>query len=180
MSDDNDDLHGRQLLILLAFFSSLGGVLLLIAWITRPNWLWDAPLAAFAAAGIACYPARFLVERFDWWKRLEQPTERTKARQQRAHVDARAGSSPLGWPAAWWASLVRALPGRPQCRRAACPLDPAVGLRARSRRVLRAGRIQSRTGVRAGTCRVGCRRCLGRGNRCVDCLGDVAAGVAGR
>ena len=81
---DDDDLHGRQLLILLAFFSSFGGLLLMIAWITRPNWLWDAPWVAFAAAGLACYPARFLVERFDWWKRLEEPTEWTKTRRDRA------------------------------------------------------------------------------------------------
>ncbi|ONI67648.1 hypothetical protein BWI15_31605 [Kribbella sp. ALI-6-A] len=83
MSDDNDDLYGRQLLLLLAFFTSTAGLLLLIAWLTRPNWLWDGPLAAFAAAGIACYPARFLVERFDWWKRLEEPTASAKRRRGR-------------------------------------------------------------------------------------------------
>jgi hypothetical protein len=97
MSDDNDDLHGRQLLLLLAFFTSAAGLLLLIAWLTRPNWLWDGPLAAFAIAGIACYPARFLVERFDWWKRLEQPSRWTRARRRRDAEGARAKRERAGW-----------------------------------------------------------------------------------
>lgn len=84
MSDDDDDLKGRQLLVLLAFFCGFAGVLLLIAWAARPNWLWDGPLVAFAVAGGVCYPARFLVERFAWWKRLAVPTRWTVARRERA------------------------------------------------------------------------------------------------
>lgn len=77
----NDDLHGRQLAVLLAFFSGFGGLLLLIAWAARPNWLWDGPPVAFAIAGGACFPARFLVEKAGWWKRLG---EQTTARRERA------------------------------------------------------------------------------------------------
>ncbi|GAA0957816.1 hypothetical protein GCM10009554_69080 [Kribbella koreensis] len=87
MSDDDDgtdDLYGRQLVLLLLFFGGTAGLLLLIAWLARPNWMWDGPLVAFAIAGGACYPARLLVERFAWWKRLEQPTQWTVARRERA------------------------------------------------------------------------------------------------
>ncbi|MEV6417595.1 hypothetical protein [Kribbella sp. NPDC051718] len=86
MSDDDgtDDLYGRQLALLLLFFGGTAGLLLLIAWAARPNWMWDGPLVAFAIAGGACYPARFMVERFAWWKRLEQPTRWTVARRERA------------------------------------------------------------------------------------------------
>jgi hypothetical protein len=108
MSDDNDDLYGRQLLLLLAFFTSTAGLLLLIAWLTRPNWLWDGPLAAFGVAGIACYPARFLVERFDWWKRLEGPSAWTKARRERARRRAEARARANGGrrrPSRWATGL---------------------------------------------------------------------------
>jgi hypothetical protein len=86
MSEDyeTDDLEGRQLVVLLVFFCGVAGLLLLIAWAARPNWMWDGPLVAFAIAGGACYPARFLVERFAWWKRLEQPSRWTVARRERA------------------------------------------------------------------------------------------------
>ncbi|WP_432943730.1 hypothetical protein ACQPXM_00960 [Kribbella sp. CA-253562] len=106
MSDD--DLHGRQLLLLLTFFVSTAGLLLLIAWLSRPNWLWDGPLAAFAAAGIACYPARFLAERFGWWKRLAEPSAWTKARRERARRRAEARARANGGrlkPSRWATSL---------------------------------------------------------------------------
>ncbi|WP_112247008.1 DUF3592 domain-containing protein [Kribbella monticola] len=72
MSDDNDDLEGWQLVLLLVFFCTVGGGLYLIGWLTRPSFFWDHPLACAATAGVACYPARFLVERFSWWNRLEE------------------------------------------------------------------------------------------------------------
>lgn len=97
-----DDLHGRQLAVLLAFFGSFGGLLLLIAWAARPNWLWDGPLIAFAIAGGACYPARFLVERTGWWKRLG---EATTARRERKLVRASAQ------PRRRWVVLRRSLGG---------------------------------------------------------------------
>lgn len=88
MSDD--DLHGRQLLLMLAFFVTVGGGLYLIGWLTRPSFLYDHPLICAAVAGGACYPARFLAERFAWWNRLE---ERRQARRDRllsrALADAR-------------------------------------------------------------------------------------------
>jgi hypothetical protein len=86
MSDDDGtgDLWGRQLFVLLAFFGGTAGLLLLIAWAARPNWMWDGPLVAFAIAAGACYPARFVVKRFAWWRRLEQPTRWTVARRERA------------------------------------------------------------------------------------------------
>lgn len=68
-----DDLHGRQLLILLVFFTSSGGLLYLIGWLTRPNFLFENPLICAAIAGAACYPARFLVEKRTWWKNLTKP-----------------------------------------------------------------------------------------------------------
>ncbi|TDO46171.1 hypothetical protein EV643_11123 [Kribbella sp. VKM Ac-2527] len=68
-----DDLHGRQLLILLAFFTSSGGLLYLIGWLTRPSFLFENPLICAAIAGAACYPARFLVENRTWWKDLTKP-----------------------------------------------------------------------------------------------------------
>jgi len=86
----DDDLYGRQLLLLLAFFGTVGGGLYLLGWLTGPNLLTGNPLICAAIAGGACYPARFLVERFEWWKRLEQPTERTKVRRERARQRALA------------------------------------------------------------------------------------------
>ncbi len=74
MSDPDDDLHGRQLLLLLLFFGTVGGGLYFLGWLTRPSTLSEAPLLCFAIAGGACYPARWLAERFAWWKRLEEPT----------------------------------------------------------------------------------------------------------
>jgi hypothetical protein len=85
--DDDNDLHGLQLVVLLGFFCSVAGLLLLIAWGARPNWLWDGPLFAFAVAGGACYPARWLVENRPWWKRL---AERGEARRDRAMRQALA------------------------------------------------------------------------------------------
>ncbi len=84
MSDPDDDLHGRQLVLLLLFFGMVGGGLYFLGWLTRPGFLYDNPLACAAIAGASCYPARFLVERFEWWKRLERPTKRTQARRDRA------------------------------------------------------------------------------------------------
>ncbi|HEY3558843.1 MAG TPA: hypothetical protein VGL05_15335 [Kribbella sp.] len=81
MSDD--DLHGRQQVLLLAFFLTIGGGLYFVGWLTRPSFLYDNPLVCAAIAGGACYPARFLVELFPWWKRLEQPSARTLARRER-------------------------------------------------------------------------------------------------
>lgn len=65
-----EDLNYRQQAVVVAFFLSVGGVLLLIAWLARPNWVWDGPLVVAPAAGVACYPAMFLVERRAWWNRL--------------------------------------------------------------------------------------------------------------
>jgi hypothetical protein len=65
-----EDLNYRQQAVVVAFFLSVGGVLLLIAWLARPNWVWDGPLVVAPAAGVACYPAYFLVERRGWWSRL--------------------------------------------------------------------------------------------------------------
>jgi hypothetical protein len=83
MSDD-DDLHGRQLVLLLLFFGTVGGGLYFLGRLTQPSFLYDNPLVCAAIAGGSCYPARFLVERFEWWKRLEQPTKRTQDRRDRA------------------------------------------------------------------------------------------------
>ncbi|HET6985143.1 MAG TPA: hypothetical protein VFI00_00960, partial [Kribbella sp.] len=74
------------------FFTTTGGVLYLLGWLTGPSFLSGNPVACAAIAGAACYPARFLVERFDWWKRLEQPTKRTQARRERARQRALAGA----------------------------------------------------------------------------------------
>jgi hypothetical protein len=63
-------LHGRQLAVLLAFFASVCGLLVLIGWFTRPSIFWDTPQLAAAIAGAACYPAKFLVENRLWWRRL--------------------------------------------------------------------------------------------------------------
>jgi len=63
-------LHGRQLAVLLAFFASVCGLLVLIGWFTRPSVFWDTPQLAAAIAGFACYPAKFLVENRPWWRRL--------------------------------------------------------------------------------------------------------------
>lgn len=82
MSDD--DLHGRQLVLLLLFFGTVGGGLYFLGWLTRPSFLYDSPTACAAIAGFACYPARWLVEQFEWWNRLEQPTKRTRDRRDRA------------------------------------------------------------------------------------------------
>ncbi|HWD77623.1 MAG TPA: DUF3592 domain-containing protein [Kribbella sp.] len=84
MSSPDDDLHGRQLVLMLLFFGAVGGGLYLIGWLTRPSWLYDNPLACGLIAGGACYPARWLAEQFAWWKRLEAPTKRTQARRDRA------------------------------------------------------------------------------------------------
>jgi hypothetical protein len=81
---EDDDLHGRQLVLLLLFFGMVSGGLYLIGWLTRPGFLYDHPLVCAAIAGGACYPARFLVERFDWWKRLGQPRRRLPAAEHRA------------------------------------------------------------------------------------------------
>lgn len=86
MSSPDDDLHGRQLLLLLAFFGAVGGGLYFVGWLTRPNFLDGNPVVCAAIAGAACYPARFLVERCEWWRRLERPTKRTLVRRQRAQA----------------------------------------------------------------------------------------------
>ncbi|MGW6195687.1 hypothetical protein ACWF0M_06025 [Kribbella sp. NPDC055110] len=83
MSSPEDDLHGRQLFVLLAFFGVVGGGLYFVGWLTRPSFLYDNPLICAAIAGGACYPARFLAERFTWWRRLAQPGRRTQARRER-------------------------------------------------------------------------------------------------
>ena len=90
MSDPDDDLHGRQLVLLLIFFATIGGGLYFLGWLTGPSFLYNNPILCAAIAGAACYPARFLVERFEWWKRLEEPTRRTIARRERAHQRALA------------------------------------------------------------------------------------------
>ncbi|HEY3510580.1 DUF3592 domain-containing protein [Kribbella sp. NPDC051137] len=84
MSSRDDDLHGRQLILLLLFFCTVGGGLYLVGWLTRPSWLYDNPLACGMIAGGACIPAHGLVENFGWWKRLEPPTKRTQTRRDRA------------------------------------------------------------------------------------------------
>jgi hypothetical protein len=81
---DDDDLHGRQLLLLLLFFGTVGGGLYFLGWLTRPSFFYNNPLVCAAIAGGACYPARFLVEQFAWWNRLEQPSKRTQRRRERA------------------------------------------------------------------------------------------------
>jgi hypothetical protein len=86
----NDDLHGRQLVLLLLFFGAVGGGLYFLGWLTRPSFFYDNPIACAAIAGGACYPARWLVEQFAWWERLEQPTRRTAARRDRARRRALA------------------------------------------------------------------------------------------
>jgi hypothetical protein len=65
---NDDDLHGRQLVLLLLFFGTVGGGLYFLGRLTQPSFFYDNPLVCAAIAGGACYPARFLVERFDWWK----------------------------------------------------------------------------------------------------------------
>ncbi len=72
MSEDND-LDGWQSVVLVVFFSLIGGLLYLVSWLTRPNFLYENPLVCAAIAGALCYPARWLVERTDWWKRLAIP-----------------------------------------------------------------------------------------------------------
>ncbi|WP_410790370.1 hypothetical protein [Kribbella sp. C-35] len=90
MSDPDDDLHGRQLLLLLLFFGTVGGGLYLLGWLTRPSFLYDNPLVCAAIAGGACYPARFLAERFAWWNRLEERRQvRREQRLKGALADAR-------------------------------------------------------------------------------------------
>jgi hypothetical protein len=73
MSDSTDDLEGRQLALLLIFFGTIGGGLFLIGWLTSSGFLAN-PVTCAAIAGGACYPARFLVERFAWWNRLAPHT----------------------------------------------------------------------------------------------------------
>ncbi|WP_432889310.1 hypothetical protein ACQPYH_09955 [Kribbella sp. CA-245084] len=90
MSDPDDDLHGRQLALLLLFFCTVGGGLYFVGWLTRPSFLYDNPIACAAIAGGACYPARWLAEQFTWWNRLEQPMRRTLARRDRARRRALA------------------------------------------------------------------------------------------
>ncbi|RZT27921.1 hypothetical protein EV649_1696 [Kribbella sp. VKM Ac-2569] len=82
MSDD--DLHGRQQVLLLAFFVTVGGGLYFVGWLTRPSFLYDNPLVCAAIAGGACFPARWLAELFPWWKGLAQPSRRTQARREGA------------------------------------------------------------------------------------------------
>jgi hypothetical protein len=74
--DDSDDLDGRQLVVLLAYFGGVMGVLLLIGLLTRPSVLWSSPELDAAIAGVTCYPARFLVERTTWWRQLQTPKVR--------------------------------------------------------------------------------------------------------
>ncbi|TDU88273.1 hypothetical protein EV138_1815 [Kribbella voronezhensis] len=100
MSDDNDDLEGWQLVLLLVFFFTVGGGLYLIGWLTRPNFFSDHPLVCAAIAGAACYPARFLVERFAWWNNLEQ--RRAESKHRRASASGSRGRR-------GWAKLVRGL-----------------------------------------------------------------------
>jgi hypothetical protein len=38
---EDDDLHGRQLVLLLLFFGTVGGGLYLLGWLTRPGFLYD-------------------------------------------------------------------------------------------------------------------------------------------
>ncbi|MER7243734.1 hypothetical protein [Kribbella sp. NPDC000426] len=110
----SDDLHGRQLALLLLFFGSVGGTLYFLGWLTRPSTLYNAPLLCFAIAGGACYPARWLVERFDWWKRLAEPTRWTRARRERAQREQaqrkRAGRSGRQFD---WFTVVRRIVGVP-------------------------------------------------------------------
>lgn len=84
MSSPDDDLHGRQLALMLLFFCAVSGVLYLTGWLTRPSWLYDNPLVCAMIAGGASYAARWLAERFAWWNRLKAPTARTQARRDRA------------------------------------------------------------------------------------------------
>lgn len=67
------DLRGRQPIVLLAYFAGVVGLLLLVAWVMRSNWLWDAPLVALPIAGATCFPVQLLVMRTGWWKRLSGP-----------------------------------------------------------------------------------------------------------
>jgi hypothetical protein len=90
VSDPDDDLHGRQLLLLLLFFGTVGGGLYFLGWLTRPSFFYGNPIACAAIAGGACYPARWLAERFAWWKRLAEPTRWTQARRERARERDRA------------------------------------------------------------------------------------------
>lgn len=78
MSDSNDDLEGRQLVLLLVFFVTVGAGLFLIGWLTRLDFLAD-PVTCAAIAGTACFPARFLAERFSWWSKLAPYTTRVTA-----------------------------------------------------------------------------------------------------
>lgn len=80
--EDDDDLHGWQLVLLLVFFAGISGLLYLVGWLSRPSFLSENPLVCGAVAGALCYPARWLVERAGWWKRLEL---RRIERAQRAH-----------------------------------------------------------------------------------------------
>jgi hypothetical protein len=89
-ASDDDDVHGRQNVLLLLFFGTVGGGLYFVGWLTRPSFLYDSPLVCAAIAGGACYPARFLVENRKWWIRLGEPSERTKARRERARARALA------------------------------------------------------------------------------------------
>lgn len=84
MSSLDDDLLGRQQVLLLVFFVAVGGGLYIVGWFTRPSFLYDNPLVCAAIAGGACYPARWLAELFPWWKRLGEPSERTEDRRERA------------------------------------------------------------------------------------------------
>ncbi|HZX08829.1 DUF3592 domain-containing protein [Kribbella sp.] len=103
MSDD--DLHGRQQALLLLYFVTVSAGLYFLGWLTRPSFLYDNPLVCGVIAGGTCYPARWLVERFSWWKRLEAPTRRTQARRDRALSRALAtaraarhgGRRRIGW-----------------------------------------------------------------------------------
>jgi len=90
MSTPDDDLHGWQAVFLLVFFGAAGGGLYLVGWLTRPSFLYDNPLVCAAIAGGACFPARFLAERFAWWNRLEQRRQARRDRLlKRALADAR-------------------------------------------------------------------------------------------
>jgi hypothetical protein len=95
MSDSNDDLEGWQLVLLLVFFCTVGSGLYLIGWLMRPSFLWDQPLVCAAIAGAACYPGRFLVERFSWWKGLEERRERRHRHRERVSTDRVRGVWPV-------------------------------------------------------------------------------------
>jgi hypothetical protein len=96
VTDPDDDLHGRQVVLLLLFFGTVAGGLYLLGWLTRPSFFYDNPLVCGAIAGGACFPAHLLVERFEWFRRLGRPRRWEKKR-------------PPGWVADWGPRLLRAV-----------------------------------------------------------------------